>query len=366
MFIKNTSSIGGGAARTVNGTSPTFSQCKFFGNVGTGWGGALNLIAVTDVNNCVFSGNSASTGGAVYNENASVFNNCTFSYNSSSRGGGMLNYLSVKPVIANCIFWGNSASSSGSQMFNDISHPMINYSDVQGGIGAIANIGGGGVTDGGGNINTDPLFINKNGRDNILGTEDDDVHLKSVVGRWTPGGWVSDEVSSPCIDAGNPANTFSREPLPNGAQINMGAYGNTVEASKSSRPPAGFALWMQSKGLFTSDPETVLQNDRDGDGVANGFEYAFGSNWISGQAVLNILFVNGNPVVEVPKQDADTIPYVNLLLIGCTNLLCAPDYWTLPVELSTNGLGKPANRDWYEPNGSPSNAFFRLKATLLQ
>jgi len=36
---------------------------------------------------------------------------------------------------------------------------------------------------------------------------------------------------SPCIDAGDPVSNFSNEPEPNGGQINIGAYGNTVEAS---------------------------------------------------------------------------------------------------------------------------------------
>jgi hypothetical protein len=41
--------------------------------------------------------------------------------------------------------------------------------------------------------------------------------------------------ASPCIDAGNPASDFSREPLPNGGRANIGAYGNTAEAQVSAR-----------------------------------------------------------------------------------------------------------------------------------
>ena len=44
---------------------------------------------------------------------------------------------------------------------------------------------------------------------------------------------MTDDVTSPCIDAGNPASDYSNEPQPNFARINMGAYGNTLEASKS-------------------------------------------------------------------------------------------------------------------------------------
>ena len=60
-----------------------------------------------------------------------------------------------------------------------------------------------------------------------------DFHLKSQGGRWTPTDWVIDSVTSPCIDAGDPSSDYSKEPAPNGGRINMGAYGNSAEASKS-------------------------------------------------------------------------------------------------------------------------------------
>jgi len=42
-----------------------------------------------------------------------------------------------------------------------------------------------------------------------------------------------DDVTSPCIDAGDPNSPVGDEPEPNGGRINMGAYGGTEEASKS-------------------------------------------------------------------------------------------------------------------------------------
>jgi len=62
-----------------------------------------------------------------------------------------------------------------------------------------------------------------------------DYHLKSQTGRWVPNSqsWVQDDVTSPCIDAGDPNSSISDEPEPNGGIINMGAYGGTPEASKS-------------------------------------------------------------------------------------------------------------------------------------
>jgi hypothetical protein len=47
------------------------------------------------------------------------------------------------------------------------------------------------------------------------------------------GRWVSDDVTSPAIDAGDPVSPVGHEPSPNGERINMGAYGGTTEASRS-------------------------------------------------------------------------------------------------------------------------------------
>lgn len=61
-----------------------------------------------------------------------------------------------------------------------------------------------------------------------------DFHLKSAAGRWNGTTWVKDTVTSPCIDAGETSAAYANEPTPNGNRANMGAYGNTTEASKSA------------------------------------------------------------------------------------------------------------------------------------
>ena len=65
-----------------------------------------------------------------------------------------------------------------------------------------------------------------------------DYHLKSQHGRYAPSLdlWVLDDVTSPCIDAGDPTVNPMAEPMPNGARINMGAYGGTPFASRSIEP----------------------------------------------------------------------------------------------------------------------------------
>jgi hypothetical protein len=48
---------------------------------------------------------------------------------------------------------------------------------------------------------------------------------------------VTDDIHSPCIDAGNLGGDYSAEPLYNGHRINIGAYGGTEYASKTANCP---------------------------------------------------------------------------------------------------------------------------------
>ena len=69
-----------------------------------------------------------------------------------------------------------------------------------------------------------------------------DYHLKSQAGRWDPNSksWVRDDVTSPCIDAGDPNANVADEVWPHGGRINMGAYGGTAQASMSVAPTEMF------------------------------------------------------------------------------------------------------------------------------
>jgi len=68
--------------------------------------------------------------------------------------------------------------------------------------------------------------------------EHGDYHLLSERGRYWPmhGLWVLDEVTSPCVDGGDPGIEPLGEPMPNGGLLNMGAYGGTPQASMSEWP----------------------------------------------------------------------------------------------------------------------------------
>ena len=65
-----------------------------------------------------------------------------------------------------------------------------------------------------------------------------DAHPKSTVGRFlataTGGSWKKDAVTSWAVDHGNPYESLGAEPKVNGGRRNIGAYGGTVQASKSA------------------------------------------------------------------------------------------------------------------------------------
>jgi len=148
-------------------------------------------------------------------------------------GGGLLCTNSSGATINNSIFRANTAPAGyGPQIAlgsEDLPSTLtISYSDVQGGENDVFVDNDCTLNWEDGNINEDPLFYD---------SQNGDYHLKSEYGRWDPVSedWVNDDdpaETSPCIDGGDPLSSFGSEPEPAGFRINMGAYGNTSEASK--------------------------------------------------------------------------------------------------------------------------------------
>ena len=225
--------------------SPTLTNCTFSGNAAQDGGVMYNIAnyAPPNLTNCTFSGNSAQDGGGIYNFQSNIIlTNCTFAQNSAEEGNALYcDSSSEAPSnveLINCILW-----DGGNEIWNDENYStiIITYSNVQGGF------------PGEGNIDVDPLFASPiywwayvNDPDIVVEPNDPsavwiigDYHLKSEAGRWDPvsESWVIDDVTSPCIDAGDPLTPVMYEPHPRGCFINMGAYGGTAEASKSPFNP---------------------------------------------------------------------------------------------------------------------------------
>ena len=233
-FSGNSAEHGAGMYNT--GSSPTISRCAFAGNEASGNGGALVDIGYkesTVLSQCTFTGNAAEYGGAIWiDEQSSIVGNCTFSGNVARQHGGAVYCWDASVMtMANCILWDNSPTEVAIGPYSTT--PQIYYADIKGGwTGRGQN-----------NISADPRFVNP-GYWDTNGTPQDanddlwvdgDYHLKSQAGRWDPAAadWIEDDVTSPCIDAGDPTSAIGHEPFPNGGIVNMGAYGGTTEASKS-------------------------------------------------------------------------------------------------------------------------------------
>lgn len=172
------------------------------------------------------------------NDNSSpLVMNCTFSGNSATYGGGAICCAGGSARLTNCILWGDSPDEI--QVYGGTA--TITYNDIQGGFA------------GEGNIDADPLFVDRaNG----------DYHLKSQAGRWDAptADWVQDDGTSPCVDAGDPNSDWIAELWPHGKRVNMGAYGGTAQASMSLSDVGNIAD-LNNDDLVDHRDITILTNE---------------------------------------------------------------------------------------------------------
>ena len=223
-FNENHAAVRGGAV-SITGPHVTIGDCSFFGNECDLDGGAMFYQDVRPANafpfvvdRCVFGGNSAlRDGGACFATDPArmLFLQCWFTGNTSIRDGGAIAGLAnasdsttltlwnsvlaansaagrggavyvrgtrASALIANSILWDNSDSGGSGEDAQAASIGAaleFNHCDVQGWTGQLG---------GNGNFGVDPLLADLTGPDQIVGTDDDDLHLSA---------------GSPCIDAGD-------------------------------------------------------------------------------------------------------------------------------------------------------------------
>ncbi len=124
----------------------------------------------------IIIGNEAMYGGGIWclRSSPEIIDNTIVGNKATGYGGGGIYCAAASPVVLNTILWDNSPD----QIYLKGGSVNIAYSDVEGGMSGIA--GPGEVKWGEGNIDSDPLFVDRDDGDYRLRTE------------------------SPCINTGNP------------------------------------------------------------------------------------------------------------------------------------------------------------------
>ncbi len=278
----NTALRNGGGLSTCYGM---IQGCQISGNrAGNRGGGIFRRGLPLNLLDCEIIGNVAGVdGGGIFVASLPLgspmritYLNCTIADNRAMMSGGGIAHDRVRLELDNCILYGNWAMQGEQVSLQYVpTYPPqyeagslgITNTNIQGGVEAVyydPELPEGMIQDQG-NIDIDPLFAAPglwDPNETPEAMEDDswvggDYYLKSQAGRWDVQlkDWVTDEVTSPCIDAGNVDSAIGYEPFPNGGVINMGAYGGTTEASKS---------------YFGAEPcETILAGDINGDCIVN-------------------------------------------------------------------------------------------------
>jgi hypothetical protein len=252
--IINNKAINTGGGIYCSYGRPSISNCEIKGNItDLQVGGGFACWASNPlIKNCIIADNIAgnksntgSGGGLSFLGSSVEINLCTIIGNTASNIGGGIHFNLVNATVNNCIIENNTGhngteiavtSWSGTASQTDPpaephynSFLTISYSNIKGGrdgLNVYYEPEWFSLNWGTGNIDTNSSFADPN---------NNDFHLKSQAGRWDQisQSWVQDDITSPCIDAGDPMTPISYEPFPSGGTINMGAYGGTSQASKS-------------------------------------------------------------------------------------------------------------------------------------
>ncbi|MGJ8639701.1 MAG: right-handed parallel beta-helix repeat-containing protein [Opitutaceae bacterium] len=240
QFLDSTSLEGDGLISLSIDSELFLSNSSFSGIDSPDASGPILLIGSSAViTNCTFTGNQATNGGLVITADADAisFQNCLFDNNRNNDG---LNPASLvvdfgspsTRTFSNCLVRGSGGSVAWNSAFG---------------------------TDGGGNLDADPLFV----------TAIDPLNAPSAAGDFRL------QVGSPAVDAGDNSiytgdiNTdtdladYAR--LQDGT-IDMGAYEGNYTL---------YEAWATSYGLVLGVNDDI-EADADNDGRANLLEYAFG------------------------------------------------------------------------------------------
>ncbi|MDP2895874.1 MAG: hypothetical protein Q8Q12_04855 [bacterium] len=230
-------------------THATVRNNVITGNLAQKVGGGLWDCSGRIQNNVIAKNRAGDSGGGQAYCGGIIENNTVVDNRAEHEGGGVYKCGDMQ----NCIIWGNE----GREVFLGCTGPS--HSCIQGW-----------YYSGGGNIRHFPYFVD---------ASNCDYHLKSY---------------SPCVDAGNPSSEFGMEPEPTGERIDMGAYGNTPQATPASLDTDVDLLPDDWEITVFGNLAQGTSDDWDGDWRSSLEEYHQGTN----PASLQRLFVNSSVAVS--------------------------------------------------------------------
>ncbi len=179
VFISNSSQDNGGALFCRN-TQISLRRSSFYGNRADSNGGAGYIRdSHSHFLNCLFSGNhAADDGGVLYVRQArATMVHCTLAGNrADGQGGGLASNNTRTIYVYDSILWNNEDSDGrGADAQLTETDTIVAYSCIQHWPQQESI------------LTQDPLFMDADGADDTVGTDDDDLHLQG---------------NSPCIDTG--------------------------------------------------------------------------------------------------------------------------------------------------------------------
>jgi hypothetical protein len=198
-----------------------------------------------------------------------------------------------------------------------------------------------------------------------------------------------DDVTSPCIDAGDPSEGVGPETLPNGGRINIGVYGGTSEASRSP------ARWVVFAGAGNSESLSAWASLRwsargtnwtPGETVRLDYSGDNGTNWTTISGAAGLAFTagqfwwdtrtvpNGRYRFRVTANAAPMVVAVAERTYTVDNNLNSPVLsWTGDPGFETNGVEPDVGLDVTNfvfratyvdaDNQAPASGFPRLRVT---